>query len=240
MNSGGSTIIQSGETEPVEAYIRDIVGDALTGKTDIKIRVRRHKDGYYYDWSDDTFKVVGSVVQMLETLDELDSTNSPGVYILDTTQHDHGFDTSQITNAGTNDIYDVTVLQDGGSDAAGLPVGFELKVGFWTDQIDGVPTNVANAVWGAMHADHKVQGSFGELLLRIEALKNGNHVMDQLVYNSKNLIISGRMRLFYTKAAVTAATDGGSSEGEFATYSFSTTVDSQSDYQAGMIKAQKD
>jgi hypothetical protein len=235
-----SSIIQTGETEPVEIYVTDIVGDALLGKTDIKLRIRRHADGYYLDWSDDTFKIAGSVVTMLEALSEVDATNSPGMYALDTATHKHGLDTNAITNPGTNDIYAITVLQDGGADATGLPTNSELKVGFWADQIGGVPVSVANAVWNAMQADHVVQGSFGELLLRVEALKHGNHVLDNLVYNSQNLIISGRMRLFTTKTAVAAATDGGTGEGEFASYSFTTTVDSQNDYRADVIRASKD
>ena len=239
MNSSGS-IVQTGETEPVEVYLVDVVGDALLGKTDIKLQIRRHADGYYYDWDDDTFKPAGSVTQMLQALEEVDASNDPGVYALNTATHAHGFNTNAISNPGTNDVYTLTVVQDGGSDAQGLPAGDILKVGFWVDQIGGVPTNVANAVWNAMQADHVVQGSFGELLLRIEALKHGNHVLDNLVYNSQHLIMSGRMRLFTTKTAVAAATDGGVGEGEFATYSFTTTVDSQHGNHADVIRASKD
>lgn len=127
--------IQTGQTEPIVALIIDVNGDELTGKTDIKIRIRRVSDGFYFDWSDDTFKAGGSVSQLLEVLSEVSATLSPGEYHLDTASHVDGFDTSQIVNAADDDVYFVTAIQDGGTDAANVPMIGEIKVGSFVDDI---------------------------------------------------------------------------------------------------------
>ena len=43
-------------------------------------------------------------------------------------------------------------------------------------------------------------------------------MLDTTVYNADNLLTSGRIRIFTTKAEVDAATDGGTSEGEIAIF----------------------
>jgi hypothetical protein len=130
--------IQTGQIEPIVAVVVDIAGDLLPGKTNIKIRIRRNSDGYYFDWSDDTFKTAGTVAQMLQQLVEISATFSPGEYELHTgaTAHNHGFDTSKITNpASGGDDYFFTCIQDGGSDASNLPQSGEIKVGGFIDDI---------------------------------------------------------------------------------------------------------
>ena len=213
----------TGDTEPVEVQVFGRSGLPLTGKTDIKIRVRRHNDDLYFDWTDNTFKSGGSVAQMLQALSEVSASLSPGIYRLNVGAHVRGFNTGAVTNPGIEDIYDVTIVQDSGLDAVGLPVGFEIKVGRYVDKIAGLPGNVADAVWDEMQADHVVANSFGDLMRRVVALQKENYFIDNMTYNTKGLLLAGRIRLFATKAAAAAATDGGTGEGEFAIYSFDTT-----------------
>lgn len=127
--------IQTGQTEQIVALIVDANGDELVAKSDIKIRIRRLSDGYYFDWDDNTFKVGASVTQLLEALDPVDNTFSPGEYQLETADHPNGFDTSKITNAADDDVYYVTAVQDGGTDAANVPLIGEIKVGSYVDDI---------------------------------------------------------------------------------------------------------
>lgn len=196
MYSGGKTYVETGGKEPIEIQLFDkTTNEPLLSKTNIRIRIRRHEDDLYYDWSDDTFKLYGSVIQIHEALSLIDNTASPGLYRLNTTNHARGFDTNKITNllAGENTL-EVTVLQVTENDAAGLPTGFELKI-----------------------------GNFLDTLLRIVALQKENYFIDQTNYNTEGLLLSGRIRLFRTKAEVLAATDGGVGEGEFATYTLVST-----------------
>lgn len=212
---GGSKYIFPGAKEPIEVQLFDQFGQPLAGKTDIYVRIRRHQDDLYYDWSDDTFKAPGSVVQMNEVLQEISATYSPGIYRLNTVTHVRGWDTSLITNGGNTDVYEITIVQVGGTDAVGLPVGYELHV--------DPAGNIAAAIWDAAQSDHTIAGSFGDLLRRVAALQKENYFIDQMTYNPQGLMLTGRIRLFVTKAAALAATDGGVGEGEFATYSFDTT-----------------
>ena len=127
--------IQTGQKEPIVALIVDANGDELIGKTNIKIKVRRLSDGFYFDWSDDTFRAGGSVIQFLQALSEVSGVYSPGEYQLNTVNHVDGFDTSQITNAADDDVYYITAIQDVGSDAANVPLIGEIKVGSYVDDI---------------------------------------------------------------------------------------------------------
>lgn len=158
---GGSKYIKLNAKEPVEVQVFDEAERLLKGKTDIYVRIRRHADDLYFDWSDATFKAAASVVQMEQVLKEVSATYSPGIYRLDRTTipaHVKGFDTAIITNPGSGDIYEVTILQIGGTDAAGMPTGFELHV----DPTIVTPTLIADAVWDEQKAGHNLPGTFGE------------------------------------------------------------------------------
>jgi hypothetical protein len=120
--------IQSGQVEPVIVLAIDENSQFVTGKTDLKLRVRRCSDGFFLDWFDNTFKIPSSVSQMWIVMTEFSSTYSPGEYILNTPPHTNGFDTSLITNPIPRDVYFVLVVQDG-SGAANFPQYAELRVG---------------------------------------------------------------------------------------------------------------
>lgn len=128
-----SVRIKKGEKEPIVVLIVDKDGNELTGLTNIKIKIRRASDGFYLDWSDNTFKA--SPTQLLEALSEISATFSPGEYHLSTVTHVDGFDTSTITQVLDEESYFFTSVQDGGSNAANaLQIG-EIKVGGFVDAI---------------------------------------------------------------------------------------------------------
>lgn len=128
--------IRQGETEPVALPpVMDNSKNLLTDLTNLKLRVRRLSDDYYLDWSDGTFKA--SPNQLLITLKEIDKTNSPGEYQLDTAPHVDGFNTAAIANPLSEDTYFLTVIQDGSPQNAGnVPFHGEIATGGWIDYID--------------------------------------------------------------------------------------------------------
>lgn len=212
MHSGGTAYIETGGKEPIEIQLfHRTTGAPLLSKTDIKVRIRRHNDDLYYDWDDNTFKAYGSVTQLLETLSVVSDAQSPGLYRLSTVDHLRGFDTSKITNLNGSDALEVTVLQDGGTDAAGLPTGFELKV-----------------------------GNFLDTILRIVGLQKENYFIDQMVYNTPGLMTAARVRIFQSKADANAATDGGSGEGEIATYTFTAVPNTTQTERADTVRSVRD
>jgi len=223
MYGGESVNLPFGETEPVEVQVFGLDGLPLIGKTSVKLRVRRINDDLYLDWADNSFKAGGAVGQLLLPLIEVDPIYSPGIYELNTAPHVKGLNTSAIVNAVATDIYEVVVLQDVESDAPGLPVGFEIRLGWLADKIKALPGSVATAVWDETQLAHVIAGSFGDAVRRILALQKENYFIDQMTYNTRGLMISGRVRIFPDKVTALAATAGGTGEGELAVYAFTTT-----------------
>ena len=133
-------IIPTGATERIEVLVLDGTLAELTGKTDILISIRRISDGFWYDFSDDTFKNTGWTTRQ-QVMTETDSTNDPGIY-------HYSFDTSAITNKTADDTYMIRTEQSPGTDAKNLPQIGEIKEGQWVDDIlDGITdldTDVAN------------------------------------------------------------------------------------------------
>lgn len=127
--------IQTGDKEPIVVMVFDLLGNPLPGKTNIKLKVYRRSDAKYYDWSDDTFKDAGAVVQLLVSLVEVSATYSPGEYNLDKAGHVRGFNTATISNPVVDDVYFFTVVQDSGTDAENLPQVGQLRVGGALDDI---------------------------------------------------------------------------------------------------------
>jgi hypothetical protein len=233
---GGSKYVKPGAREPIEIQVPNrYTGKPLTGKTDLFVSIRRTSDNLYFDWADNTFKTGATAVTRRVAMSEVSSMFSPGEYQLDYgPDHLKGFDTSQA--AVTTDAYVIVVEQVGGTDAGGMPMGFELHV----QEDTTLPAEIADAVWGAMQADHKVLGSFGDLMRRIVALQKEHYVIDNMEHNAQGLLTAARIRLFENKADVAAATDGGTGEGEFATYDFETTPDSSRPALADVVRSVRD
>lgn len=86
-----------------------VVNTGVTGQT-VTIRIFRTSDQFFLDWSDNTFKTVGSVVQLTETLSETDPVNAPGHYVLTAAPHVDGLDTSLLTNLTTTALEQLVIV----------------------------------------------------------------------------------------------------------------------------------
>lgn len=63
-----------------------------------------------------------------------------------------------------------------------------------------VTKDAPDAVWDALINDHLISGSTGEAVAIIRGLLQHNYILDETDYNSKGLLIGGRIRVFRTKA----------------------------------------
>lgn len=129
-----SQLIRTGSIEPIYAQVADSFGEPLTGATDIVLRIRRDSDGQFFDFDDDTFKASGHVEQD-RGMSEVGATLTPGLYKLP-----GDLNTGAITNLVANDVYQVVVLQDPGTDAA-LPSTQELRIGHTADGLAELTTS---------------------------------------------------------------------------------------------------
>lgn len=213
-----SVYIQTGKTEPIEVLALNVLGERLTGKTDIYCKIRRQSDNLYFDWSDNLFKANPTTLRY--AMIEIDSDKAAGEYKLTKTGHVNGFNTATIANADADDIYAITVEQVGGTDAINLPQIGELKVGHYTDDIPSFNSNeIAEIkdVLGISGTGTPVMPTEGPLAI-ILGLVQHNFVLDNTQYNASGLMTAGRVRIFPNKATALAATDGGTGEGELASF----------------------
>lgn len=81
---------------------------------------------------------------------------------------------------------------------------------------------IRDAIFDAARSGFITSGTIGEGIAVTAAMLEGNFFMDQITNTSNGQTVS-RMRCFHTGAAAAAATDGGSGEGEFATFIVTTT-----------------
>jgi len=88
--------------------------------------------------------------------------------------------------------------------------------GTWTS--GPTASAIASAILDEVLAGHFVSDSVGEALTLIRGLLQQHYVLDATVYNSDDLLLGGRLRLFSSAALVDASTDGGSGEGDFASF----------------------
>lgn len=220
-----SVRIQTGHKEPIEVLVFDSYGERLVGATDISVKIRRQSDNALYDWSDNTFKASGSVVQTSQTLSEIDSVFFKGEYKLNSVDHVNGFDTSAIANPTTDDIYEVTVDQTPKTTASNLPVIGEIKVGHFVDDIPDFTENERlelKEILGVTGTGTPDDTPSRGVLAVILGLVQSNFFLDQTIYNSQGLLTAGRIRIFPGKAETDAATDGGTGEGELAEFKITT------------------
>lgn len=92
--------IEYNDVEPI------VISTFLAGQT-VTIRICRTSDGFFLDWSDDTFKSVGSVTTLNQALAAKDAVNAPGIYELASVNHPNGLDTSILSplNTSVDDTY---------------------------------------------------------------------------------------------------------------------------------------
>lgn len=82
---------------------------------------------------------------------------------------------------------------------------------------------IATAVLDALLTDHAVVGSVADGIAIAAGLLQGNFYIDNTNNGDPNGMTAARMRLFRDGAATSAATAGGSGEGEFAIFTVATT-----------------
>jgi hypothetical protein len=102
--------------EPLELLAVDTNGAALTGVTTLVARVRRRSDGFFYDWSDSTFKTAASVTTITGSLSEVSATYAPGLY-------------SVSWPGAAAGGYDAIITQSSGSTVANVPATIDLRIG---------------------------------------------------------------------------------------------------------------
>jgi hypothetical protein len=134
------TRIKTGATEPIRVYAVDKKGVALTGLSDLFMRVERESDNFFYDFADATFKSSGWTTKE-QVLAEVDATNLAGTYEIA-----GGLDFSAITNKVANDDYTVYPLQTPGTDAR-LPAPGVIQEGDWVDEALAMNQFESGAVW---------------------------------------------------------------------------------------------
>ena len=95
--------VENGKVEPIT------ISTGIAGQT-VEIRICRQSDGFFLDWSDDTFKAVGGVTTLDQTLTEKDATNAPGIYSLASANHPNGLDTSILNTLDPTVDYSLLVI----------------------------------------------------------------------------------------------------------------------------------
>lgn len=114
---------QTNSVEPIQVFaVSTATGLPLTGATDLFVRIRRVSDGFYFNWSDSTFKSSGWTT-LNQILTEQDATNAAGLYAVT-----GGFDLSAVTNKAASDTYTVIPLQTPGTSAI-LPTPDDFREG---------------------------------------------------------------------------------------------------------------
>ena len=73
---------------------------------------------------------------------------------------------------------------------------------------------------------HFTSNTVGEFVTIVRGIAQQNWVIDTTVYDANAFMTSARIRIFATEAAATAATDGGSGEGEIASFTVTGTAES--------------
>jgi hypothetical protein len=117
-------------------------GAPLTALADVLLKVHRESDGFFFDFSDNTFKAAGHV-DIDRTMTAVDAVNVPGVY-------ETSWDTSLIVAPVANDKYFVDIQSATSANLLALgeilsgdyvdPV-YQLKVGLIDDDAGGTPTD---------------------------------------------------------------------------------------------------
>ena len=224
---------------PIVALALDIASVPITGLTNLYISIRRTSDDMWLDFSDHTFKPAGWVVRQTP-MEEISASLAPGLYR-------HRFDTDNYapdTYCTTVQqipptVFTQTLVDELSVGTAGYLTTEEVTASVWDStqgasvinnitqlgvDIAGIPAAAAAQVWDALQADYHATGSFGDLVRRIVALQKENYFIDNTTYNSRGVMLTGRMRIFANQAGVATATAGGTGQGEIGTYQFTTTT----------------
>lgn len=151
---------------------------------------------------------------------------SPGVGDIQTNRDLAGYVNSTGTFAHFGDgeyryTFSNAEVSSGGGEGS---VWLRAKIGGFRTVVRRVPirdiataTKARDAILNAVRSGFVGVGTVGEGIAIASSLMQGNFYMDQ-VTNSSNGQTAARIRCFHTGAATSAATSGGSGQGEFATF----------------------
>lgn len=128
----------------------------------------------------------GAPVEAVPTVSELDAVNAPGWYYFDTVP--------------TKEI--VATIDADPAGAVGLP-SVERYVGTVVGPYDYA---VPGAAWDALETAHTTAGSFGELMKVIAGLGFRHYKQYSHVFNGNGQLTSAVIRVYATKALLTADT----------------------------------
>lgn len=132
-------------------------------------------------------------------------------------------------NAAVEGDYQIKLWPAGSIDLSGAVASInahsDVDMNTVLTAIAGKPTaaQIRDAVLDTLLSDHSTIGSVADGIALAAGLLQGNFFIDNTVNTNSNGQTQARMRLFRSSAAVTAATAGGSGQGEFATFNVETT-----------------
>lgn len=88
------------------------------------------------------------------------------------------------------------------------------------DDVSTPPTAaaIADQVWDEALSGHLSAGSTGLALFLSKGLAQCNYVLDQTTFDSAGMLTAGRIRIFSNAAGASSATQGGSGQGEIASF----------------------
>lgn len=86
------------------------------------------------------------------------------------------------------------------------------------DEVPPTVDEIADQVWDELLSGHLTANTTGLALAIAQGLSQANFVLDNTSFDAAGMMTSGRIRLFPDAATAGAATQGGSGQGEFATF----------------------
>lgn len=194
-------------------------GSGITESTDLKIKIKRDADDFFYDFNDSTFKATGWIT-IAATMTDVDATIVPGEYeyAVDVSAWDDGVYTVYFQYSGSATVHFTDTVEfriyDGKESVAlaeelGTQAKADVKAEADTALSDyGPPTKAEMDIAIA---------SLDTLLDRILGLAQENQYLDTAVFDSNGNMTSCRIRIYSVANSV------GTNSNVLATYTITCT-----------------
>lgn len=137
-------------------------------------------------------------------------------------------------------IWDEDITTHTAPSSAGLELQNKAEAGDEMSLSAAQMDAVADALLDRVLAGHFISDSVGEALTLIRGLVQQNYMVDTTVFNAAGLMTSSRFRIFESGVQVDAATDGGTGEGEIATFSVTAAAEPSDQAQLKFYKVTRD
>lgn len=205
-----------------KAGLYDASGAGITGSSDLKIKIKRDADDYFYDFDDSTFKNAAWTT-IAATMTEVDATNVPGEYeyTVDVSGWDDGVYTVYYQYSGSPAWTDAVEfrLYDGKEsfEVADAILGdtgeLQTNQGNWITATGfSTPSNVTDAQTAIIaevdanetkiDAIQAALTALDNLIDRVLGLTQENHYLDTAVYDAYNNMTSCRIRIYSVAGSV--------------------------------------